>query len=133
VALLSDIAAWPVLAHYLPRVILRRPEASFSGPAVSVVGFANSFGEEDAVAQLMSRIKKKMRAYAWPTGEDIRLLVFYDQAWRHNSPAYDPFSDNAEIAARKLCEVAVPFKSIYLIFGRTGQAYEIYPDFKRCT
>ena len=77
VALPSDIAAWPVLAQYLRKVTFGRSEALYvSGPAVSVVGFAQSFFEEDAVAQLMSRIEKKMRAYQWPTAEDVRLLVF---------------------------------------------------------
>ncbi len=134
VALPSDIAAWPVLAHYLRKITFRRSEdPCVSGRAVSVVGFSGSCSEEDAVAQLMSRIEKKMRAYDWPTREDVRLLVFYDEAWTHNSPAYAPLVVNAEIAARNLCGVAVPFKGIYLIFGRSGEAYQIHPDLKRCT
>jgi hypothetical protein len=135
VALPSDIAAWPVLVHYLRKVTFRRSADApcVSRPAVSVVGFADSFREEDAITQLMSRIKKKMEAYQWPIGEDVRLLIFYDEAWIHNSPPYAPLVVNAQIAARNLCGVAVPFKRTYLIFGRSGEAYEIHPDFKRCT
>lgn len=125
----SDIAAWPVLAKYLCKVVIERSQT----PRVFVAGISASFSRENAVDQLMYRIEKKMRAYHWSTGEDVRLLVFYDEGWIHNSPAFDPLIDNAEIAARKLRGTAVPFKRIYLIFGRSGEAYDIHPDFKRCT
>lgn len=130
----QDTAAWPVLVRYLRKVRFRRGEAArLSRPAVSVMGFAGSFREEDAVAQLISCIEKKMRSYHWPTGQDVRLLVFYDEGWIHNSPIYAPLVRNAVIAAEYLRGADVPFSRVYLIFGRSGEAYEIHPDFKRCT
>ncbi len=97
VALPSDIAAWPVLFRYLRKVTLTRSE----DPYVSIVGFADSFRQEDAIAPLMSIIEKKCRAYHWPTEGDVRLLVFYDEAWIHNSPCCAPLKANAEIAVQK--------------------------------
>jgi len=128
------IGAWPVLVRYLDKVRFRRGEAPrVSRPAVSVMGFADSFREEDAVAPLRSCIENKMRNYHWPTGQDVRLLVFYDEGWIHNSPIYAPLVRNAVIAAEYLRGVDVPFSRVYLIFGRSGEAYEVHPDFKRCT
>ncbi len=126
----SDISAWPVLVRYLRKVRFGHGEAR---SVISVMGFASSFCEQDAVDQLISCIEKKMRNYHWPTGDDVRLLVFYSDGWIYNSPICAPLVRNAEIAAEYLRGVQVPFDHVYLIFGRSGEAYELHPDLNRCT
>jgi hypothetical protein len=133
VALESDLAAWPVLERYLRQVHFEIAFFSTGKGRVAVVNQGGSFNEEDAVAELTRRIRRKMRDYQWPPAEDIRLLTFYDEGWRHNAPIYHPFVINAEKAAGRLREHhVVPFKYIYLMFGRSGEAYEIHPGFSRC-
>jgi hypothetical protein len=131
VALEADLAAWPVLTRYLRRVQFESSTGS-SKQRIAVIPQGSSFSEDDAIAELMRGIDRKMHGYQWPQGEDVRLLIFYDQGWRHNSPIYVPLRINAEIAANRLRGQVVPFKHIYLIFGRSGEAYEIYPEFARC-
>lgn len=128
----EDMTDWPVLARYLRSIQFIHSERS-SNRAILTSGYAGSSHPKDAIAQLIRTIDRKMHGYKWPTDEDVRLLVFYDEAWRHNSPACDDLAVNAECAARHLRKVTVPFKRLYLLFGRSGYAYELHPEPKRCT
>jgi hypothetical protein len=126
------LAAWPALGKYLRCVRLESLRISARKQRLAVIDQGGSFDEEGGVATLMYALRRKMRDYQWPVAEDIRLLTFYDQGFRHNAPIYAPFRVNAEQAADRLRDQIVPFKHIYLIFGRSGEAYEIHPNFSRC-
>jgi len=64
--------------------------------------------------------------------------VFYNRAALYNthfwSVAYRKFEDVAAFATKKLKEIKVPFKTVYLLNAseRELEAFEVYPMLRKC-
>lgn len=95
-----------------------------------------------ALDALINAIEKQVRQYGLSGKEDVRLIVYYNQAFRYNTPwlgfagpgqpYYRNFRDVAKLAAHEVGQLEVPFEKVYLLNALEPEAFEIYPVLLRC-
>lgn len=91
-----------------------------------------------AIDAMKLRVKEKAAHYGTFRKEDVRLIVFYNQAALYNTPFQDltlrSFEDVAAIAAETLSRIHIPFTRVYLLKALypSPESFEVYPRLGRC-
>jgi hypothetical protein len=107
-------------------------------PWIFFQSWGGSYSPDTAMTALLEVIRKKQNHYGKQEGGAVRLLIYYGQAVRYNTPFYgieiNGFNDVAKIAANKLMGVPIIFEKIYLFQALEPelQDFEIYPILLEC-
>ncbi len=125
--------------HFEPRVV---PWERWKWPAdlpwILFEGRGGSYDGQVLITALEQRIQQKAKHYGAFGHEDVRLIVFYNQAILYNTPFDDleicTFEDVAAIAKEISSRIQVPFTKAYLLSALypNPEAFEVYPTARRC-
>ncbi len=140
----DELASIPILSKYLlsvhfdPAVVRgdRKKPWPAGVPWIDCADAGGSYSPDPAIEALVAAVKEKIKHYG-RLSRPVRLLVHYGQAALYNTPYHGPdteFADVALIAARAVASQRT-FEKIYVLGGLRdgGEAYEIFPEWVRCT
>lgn len=147
-----EFDGFPTLGKYLAQVWfvplsaggtkkkLRPPEI----PWIDIEGRGGSYSAEFAREALRKIIRKKLKKYGGSFGHPVNLLIHYGtDGFIYNTPFIDSTTSSFERAANLAStggkdsdtERRLPFEKVYLCntIQSELEAYEIFPQFLRCT
>jgi hypothetical protein len=107
-------------------------------PWIFFRSWGGSYSSDTALSALFGIIQKKQSHYGYQDSRPVRLLVYYGQAVRYNTPYYGiktrEFEDVAAWSAGILAGERLIFEKVYLLQALEPnlQAFEIYPSFWMC-
>lgn len=135
----STLGKYLDIVHFEPRVVrYARREWPHGQPWIHFGAPGGPYDSTVAIDALKRRIRKKAEHYGTFGSEDVRLIVFYNQAVLHNTPFWDltlrSFEHVASIAKEIIARIPVPFTKVYLLKALypAPEAFEVYPTLRRC-
>ncbi len=141
-----EFGLYATLAKYL-RSVNFSPLRSANGmvdrwrtghPWIFVKLWGGFYSSDTALKTLLGIIRKKQSHYGRQDVRPVRLLIYYCQAVRYNTPYYGletrGFGDVAAVAAHALIGEQLIFERVYLLQALEPdlQAFEVYPNLLKC-
>src|SRR5262249_18307691 len=124
--------------HFDPAVVggVRKSPWPAGEPWIVFEGGGGAYNSDPAIAALVAAVGGKINHYGG-LSQPVRPLVHYGQAALYNTPYHGPNTTLADVVLIAADAVASQktFEKIYVLggLGAGGEAYEIFPNFTRCT
>ena len=138
----NNFDSYPVLGRYVTEInfcprFVGGTEQSWSSNVswIQFEGNGGAYDPEVAVRALRSSIDQKTNKYGGlrKGGQDVRLIIYYDQGVLYNTPYGNTLESVAQVAVLRLADTAhQEFTHVYILDVHNRLAFGVYPTFQRC-